>query len=309
MQALYMEAKGDCMSENKPVTLVVTDLDGTLLDSHKKVSERTRKAIAALKEHGILFGVASGRPVESGVILSKDWGLADSISFLIGMNGGALYDTRRKEKTVFSDMDGELILDVINTYKQNGMPHLHFEVMCGNKRYVEWSTPETLENAALFGEEEIIVNYDEFLKGRRVDKLIVRSLPEEQPAVIEISKKITSPNVTSFSTADVLYEYVNPEINKGYGLQKACDYYGLRLKDVVAFGDQSNDVEMLMLAGTGVAMANANSAAKTASNVVSDYTNDEDALAHYIEEVILPNAAGKVETEHGSVGQNILRTV
>ena len=77
----------------KPVTLVATDLDGTLLNSEKKVSEKNKEAIRRLKEHGILFGVVSGRPVESGLILCKGWGLEDSISFLIGMNGGVLYDT------------------------------------------------------------------------------------------------------------------------------------------------------------------------------------------------------------------------
>ena len=61
-------------NENKPVTLVVTDLDGTLLTSDKNVSEKNKEAIRKLKEHGILFGIASGRPVESGLILaSQDW--------------------------------------------------------------------------------------------------------------------------------------------------------------------------------------------------------------------------------------------
>lgn len=281
----------------KPVTLVITDLDGTLLDSEKNVSEANRQAIQNLKNHGILFGIASGRPVESGIFLSRKWGLEDSISFLVGMNGGAMYDMRRQEKEKFATMDGEEILEIIQHFRDLKDLNLHFEVMDGNSRYVEWSSPETLENAALYGENEIIVDLDEYLKGRRVDKLIIRSRPEDQSKVIEHAKKMKSDHVASYSTSDILYEYVKPEINKGYGLQKVCDHYGLSLDNVVAFGDEANDVEMLMLAGTGVAMANGITPAKMAANVVSDYTNDQDALAHFINEVIIPNAEGKLETE------------
>lgn len=279
--------------KDKTVTLVVTDLDGTLLDSTKNVTPKTRKAIEKLKEHGILFGIASGRPVESGLFLCKNWGLEDSISFLIGMNGGAFYDTRRHIKENYAHLDGELIWSIIEHFRD--MPNLHFEVMSGNNRYVEFSTPETLESAMIYGENEIVVDLKEYLKGRKMDKLIIRSLPEDQPKVIERSKSFHSDKVTCFPTSDVLFEYVDPNINKGYGVLEACKYYGLKPANVVAFGDESNDLEMLELAGTGVAMQNATRPVKVIADVVSDYTNDQDALAHYIEEVILPDNPDTLE--------------
>lgn len=237
------------------------------LDSNKNVSEANRKAIEQLKQHGILFGIASGRPVESGIFLCEKWGLKDSISFLVGMNGGAMYDMRLQQKDNFARMDGDTILEIIQHFRKLPELNLHFEVMDGNNRYVEWSSPETLENADLYGENEIIVDLDEFLKGRRVDKLIIRSKAEDQPKVVEHAKQLKTDHVASYSTSDILYEYVNPEINKGYGLQKVCDHYGLNLKNVVAFGDEANDVEMLMLAGTGVAMRNAIVPAKMAAQI------------------------------------------
>lgn len=276
-----------------PVTLVATDLDGTLLNDEKNVSARTREAMKKLKEHGILFGIVSGRPVESGLILAKNWGLEDSISFLIGMNGGVLFDTRRKEKEVFSLINGSTIQEIIDAYAS--MPDLHFEVMVGNKRYVAWSSEETLANARLYGEEEIVVDLRDFLASNFVNKLVIRSCPEQQPQVAEIAKNIDIPGVTGFSTSDILFEFVDPDINKGYGLQKVCDHFGLNLDNVVAFGDESNDIEMLMLAGTGVAMKNATPPVKAIADVISGYTNDQDALAHYVEEVILPASPDKVE--------------
>lgn len=285
----------------KEVTLVITDLDGTMLDSHKNVSDATRKAIRDLKNKGILFGIASGRPVESGLILAEKWGIGDSISFLVGMNGGAMYDTRQKQKYEFANMDGELLLEIINFIRKGedaGFGPVHFEVMDGNTRYVEWSSEETLKNADLYGEVEVIKNLDEYMKGRRFDKLIIRTDPEKQPALIEYSKGFTSDRFAAFPTANNLFEYVNPEINKGYGLQKVCDHFGLKMENVVAFGDEANDMEMLEQAGTGVAMGNAVPAVKAIADIVSEYTNDEDAEARYIEEVILANAKGELENPH-----------
>ena len=96
------------------VTLVATDLDGTFLNSQKEVSDLNRKAISALKHQGILFGIASGRPVETVHAMLEQWKIADSVSFIMGMNGGVIYDIRRRTKEEYHLLDGEIILDIIH---------------------------------------------------------------------------------------------------------------------------------------------------------------------------------------------------
>lgn len=278
-----------------PVTLIAVDLDGTLLDSDKNVSPRTRDVINTLKQYGILFGIVSGRPVESGIVLCRKWGIEESISYIAGMNGGALYDMRTKQKESYAHLDGKLILQILEYYKS--MPDLHVEVMVGNTRYVAWSTEATLANAEQFGENEVIVDLDEFLNTHIVDKLILRSRPEQQPEVAAIAKTIPLKSVVGFSTSDVLFEFVDPKINKGYGLDRLCEHFGVKHENTVAFGDESNDIEMLEKAGVGVAMGNATSVVKSIADVVIPWTNDEDGLARYIEEYILPNAQGRLNVK------------
>lgn len=281
----------------KQVCLVVTDLDGTFLNSKKEITPANRKAVKRLKDHGILFGIISGRPVESGVILNQsDWNLGKDLSVLGGMNGATILDLRTGEKDGMGMIDGYKVLEVISHYRD--IPGLHFEVMIGNVQYVEWVTEETQAIAKLFGEEEKIVNYDEFLKERRVNKLIIRSKPEQQPEIIERSKTFHVEGLKCFPTSDVLFEYVHPDVNKGIGLQQICEHYGISLENVVAFGDQANDIEMLSLAGTGVAVKNATPAVKAISDVVLEYTNDEDAIAHYINEVILKDVDYQLEGDY-----------
>ena len=278
--------------EQPLVTMIATDLDGTLLDSHKQVSEETRKVLRELKNRGILFGIASGRPVESGQILVHDWGLENDISFLIGMNGGALYDMRTKAKHKYYQLSGDKILEIMEHFKDMDVI---FQCMLGNDRFVSKSTEKTRAHAKLFCEHEHEVDLQEFLPGREIDKLILFLDPELMPAVRQRATTFSDPAYTSMQTADNLYEYMDPRINKGFGIEKACKHYGITPDHVVAFGDAENDEAMIETVGLGVAMANASDELKKIADVVLKETNDQDGLAHFVENVVLPANTDRLE--------------
>lgn len=278
--------------EQPLVTMIATDLDGTLLDSHKQVSAETRKVLRELKNRGILFGIASGRPVESGQILVHDWGLENDISFLIGMNGGALYDMRTKAKHKYYPLSGDKILEIMEHFKDMDVI---FQCMLGNDRFVSKSTEKTRAHAKLFCEHEHEVDLQEFLPGREIDKLILFLDPELMPAVRQRAMTFSDPAYTSMQTADNLYEYMDPRINKGFGIEKACKHYGITPDHVVAFGDAENDEAMIETVGLGVAMANASDELKKIADVVLKETNDQDGLAHFVENVVLPANTDRLE--------------
>ncbi|WP_289221352.1 HAD family hydrolase [Faecalibaculum rodentium] len=278
--------------EQPLVTMIATDLDGTLLDSHKQVSEETRKVLRELKNRGILFGIASGRPVESGQILVHDWGLENDISFLIGMNGGALYDMRTKAKHKYYPLSGDKILEIMEHFKDMDVI---FQCMLGNDRFVSKSTEKTRAHAKLFCEHEHEVDLQEFLPGREIDKLILFLDPELMPAVRQRATTFSDRAYTSMQTADNLYEYMDPRINKGFGIEKACKHYGITPDHVVAFGDAENDEAMIETVGLGVAMANASDELKKIADVVLKETNDQDGLAHFVENVVLPANTDRLE--------------
>ncbi|OLU43913.1 Cof-type HAD-IIB family hydrolase [Faecalibaculum rodentium] len=278
--------------EQPLVTMIATDLDGTLLDSHKQVSAETRKVLRELKNRGILFGIASGRPVESGQILVHDWGLENDISFLIGMNGGALYDMRTKAKHKYYPLSGDKILEIMEHFKDMDVI---FQCMLGNDRFVSKSTEKTKAHAKLFCEHEHEVDLQEFLPGREIDKLILFLDPELMPAVRQRATTFSDPAYTSMQTADNLYEYMDPRINKGFGIEKACKHYGITPDHVVAFGDAENDEAMIETVGLGVAMANASDELKKIADVVLKETNDQDGLAHFVEKVVLPANTDRLE--------------
>eukprot|EP00658_Telonema_sp_P-2_P012460 TRINITY_DN14741_c0_g1_i4.p1 TRINITY_DN14741_c0_g1~~TRINITY_DN14741_c0_g1_i4.p1 ORF type:complete len:376 (+),score=89.81 TRINITY_DN14741_c0_g1_i4:178-1305(+) len=82
-------------------------------------------------------------------------------------------------------------------------------------------------------------------------------------------------------------EVVHIQVNKGRSLEQLCRWFGVPLAEVFAIGDGENDAEMLTLAGTGVAMANAKPKTKAAADLVLEWSNDEDGVAKYLGEKLL----------------------
>ena len=237
----------------EPVTLIATDLDGTFLNSKKQVSDLNRKAVSKLKNHGILFGIASGRPVETVRTMLKKWKIEDSVSFIMGMNGGVVYDLRQRTKEEYHVLDGEVVLDVIHFFEDLDVD---FWILEGATRYTNHTC----------------------------NKLIIHCDKEYMPIVLERAKQYKNEACVGFLTADNLFEYVDPRINKGYGIEKVAKHFGVKLENCVAFGDEQNDKEMLEKVGMGVCMKNGSQDVKECSAFVSPYTNDESAVGRFIEE-------------------------
>eukprot|EP00913_Durusdinium_trenchii_P012826 g12042.t1 len=83
-----------------------------------------------------------------------------------------------------------------------------------------------------------------------------------------------------WTTGPLVLRFLPADVNKGDTLLRLCnDHLGIRMDEVIAFGDNYNDMEMLTLAGEGVAMKNAKDELKEAANRVSEWSNDEDAVA------------------------------
>lgn len=268
------------------VKCIATDLDGTFLTNQKTISPRNRQAIQACKEKGILFGIATGRPTETTQKMVKKWNLEKEVDFIMGMNGGLIYDCHTEKMEQFHPLDGSTIQEIIRFFE--GTKAI-FHVKMGLDRYTNFSNETTRKDAKRFGENEIQVDLIPFLEGKKVAKLNVVSDPKDQGKVIERANafKALHPEVVGFPTQAYIYEFVDYRINKGFGLKKVADHYGIGMENTLAFGDAENDLKLLEAAGCGVAMKNGAKIVKANANVVFPFTNQEDAVARYLEEHVL----------------------
>ena len=268
--------------ERKEITLVATDLDGTFLNSEKEVPPFNRQMISRLKEKGILFGICSGRPIDTVRPMLRDWGILDSVSFIVGMNGGTLYDMRSKEKEDYHLVSGNDAIDVIHFFEDL---EVEFYVLIGPVKFLNKITRETREEADSYGAFEVETDLESFLIDRDINKVVIWCKDEKMmPVVEQRAKEFHHENLIGYPTGPNYFEYLDPRTNKGFGLARLAKHYGTTLDHIMAFGDAENDREMLGMAGGGVCMKNGKAITKQAADHVTALTNDESAVGHFLED-------------------------
>ena len=268
------------------VRLIATDLDGTFLNNDKMVSEKNKEAIHKCKEKGILFGIATGRPADTTKVMVQRWGIEDDVDFIMGMNGGLIYDYHSDTEDLYYPLQGSLLQEIIRFYEGYDVI---FHVKIGVMRYTNVSSEESKIEANRVGEIEEQVDLIPFLEGKTVSKLNVICDPSYQPIVKERAQEFIKdhPEVTGFPTQPQIFEFVDCRVNKGFGLKKIAEHFHISIEETLAFGDEENDATLLEVAGCGVCMQNGSDKTKAASDVVTERTNQEDAIAYYLEENVL----------------------
>lgn len=260
------------------ISLVLCDLDGTLLDPESMVSSRTLSAIDALRRRGVHFGTASGRDLRSLEALFDLWGLTGLVDVAVGMNGADVADLRtgRVERDYL--VRPEVFRDIMAVYAD--LP-VNFAVVVDGT-YVAAHDDGLLDALAESGRVRTAVDPGlvATLDQPRT-KLHVMCHAGDMARVERRAQLTDATRATGVRTADTLFEFQYPGINKAVGMRRAAAMLGLEAGRVMAFGDAENDVEMLHEAAVGVAMGNARPAVRQ----VADHgtaTNADDGVAVFL---------------------------
>jgi len=260
------------------VRLVATDLDGTLLQPDETISPRARRAIADVHDAGVLVVAATGRGWRSAVPLLE---VVPQVATAICSNGALIHDVAQAAATdVFAfpaELGQRLLESVLSAVPDAG---LAWELAEGGFGY---------DSAYAGIRPEVRVRYPG-LEGEvpRVDdamlKLLVRHRSLDEAALLRVLEPAVPDDVHATSSGFGIVEITGAGVHKAHALGVLCRRLGIDASEVVAFGDNRNDVEMLRWAGRGVAMGNAVPAAVEAAD---EQTADHgaDGVAIVIEEV------------------------
>lgn len=282
----------------KKIKLVMSDIDGTLINSDHKVSDRTKEAVHKLIESGVEFGIATGRNYESAVGIVEQLELDPKTIPIVSLNGYWVdhpeknyefrdetmdYETSKKlgeigadfymgvlyffDDKVYSHMD-ELSLKDYEFSKGSG--HMHFfkdghtmERIKSIEEIKHVFTPDHKLLKIVFVQDE---DYTELVKER-----ISRNFPEEYDVLM-----------VGRGWAEIMPKAVN----KGKAILEYAKSRGLDSTEILAFGDSDNDLTMINYLGTGIAMKNARNSLKVLANDITDSNND-DGVAKYLEKHLL----------------------
>jgi hypothetical protein len=283
------------------IRLIALDLDGTLLDSRGRLSERNRAAVAAARERGARVALVTGRRFRDARPLALEMGLDVPV---IAHNGALTKHARTLETVAAVLMPVGAAHACIRLGRARGADALvsddhtgagllvYDHISEGNTalaKYIEWSRRVVGEDAAAAIRQvpslEDYLDHDPLHIAFSGGCEPMRRLSEEMGRELGGSVKLL---LTLYPKPDfALLDVLHPSASKGAGLAAVAEEYGLTREEVMAVGDNHNDLEMLEYAGTGVLMANADPALAERGPFHPTASNDEDGVAEAIERFVL----------------------
>ncbi|MFN3366026.1 MULTISPECIES: Cof-type HAD-IIB family hydrolase [unclassified Exiguobacterium] len=260
--------------------LIAVDLDGTLLRDDKTISERNVRALQAAREAGHEVMIATGRPQRHSIMYYEELGLTTP---LINFNGALVHHPKDPSYEVTHrpiplKTAHEIIEEVSDTKAHNIVvevtDHVYF-----HKDPQEFYSP--------YAERALSVTSGNLLKHLQDEptSLLIHATKEHVDNVRARLNKVHAEAVLNrqWRMPEHMIEVMSQNTSKALGLREVSKHLGINRKNIIAFGDEENDLEMLDYVGTGVAMGNAISQLKAVADEVTA-SNMEDGIAIYLEE-------------------------
>jgi Cof subfamily protein (haloacid dehalogenase superfamily) len=288
-----------------PIRLLALDLDGTLLNSRGEISPRNSRALALAREQGVRVALVTGRRFRDARPLALELGLDVPV---ISHNGALTKHARTLETVaaillpleaaqVVLRLGREHDLDAMVSDDHEGLGVLLYDrISEGNtalEKYIAWSRRIHGDEAA----ESVrrVPSLEEYLDHAPVHIAFSGGCARMQ-MLAEMLRSELGENIKAFATMYpkqdfALIDVVSPQASKGFGVAAVAAELNVARDEVMAVGDNHNDLEMLHFAGTGVVMGNAQVALHDVERFHRTATNDEDGVALAIERFILKGTA------------------
>ncbi|MEP2238950.1 MAG: HAD family hydrolase [Maribacter sp.] len=258
------------------IKMVVTDMDGTLLNSNHQVSDQFFDIFKDLKSQGIIFVAASGRQYNS--IIDKLDVIKDDI-IVIAENGG--FAMKQQTEILATPLEQKHVQDILETL--DNIANIHPVICTKHKAYLtNKSNAFTNKLAEYYTEYEIIENLSDF--SSEVIKIAIYHFESSEEHIYPYVKQFETHLKVKVSGENWL-DISNMNANKGYALDKLMQSYNLKSDEVMVFGDFNNDLEMLALSDFGFAMKNAHPNVKEVAKY-STLSNDENGVEHILKMLV-----------------------
>lgn len=271
------------------IKCIALDLDRTTLNAQGKLSKANEEAIRKAVAKGIHVCIASGRAFDT---LPQDVVSIPGIEYAITSNGAAVYRIQDKQclrSYVLTEQSVKKILELTKDFP------VTYE---GFIRGTAYAAKEYIEDPVKFGATEHAVAYVQstrhlqddivsFLKQHddELDSMdiVVKDEAQKQKVIEVLKAEVEDIYITS--SISQLVEISYKDAGKRSGVKFITEYLGLNPKQVAAFGDADNDIDMLEYAGCGIAMENASNALLAVADVVTLH-HDRDGVAYALKNIL-----------------------
>ena len=265
--------------------LIALDMDGTLFNSKKEITQRTKTAIAKAKAKGIKVVLATGRPLDGIKPALSELNLIEESGYVLCFNGALVVNAKTNEAIFECVLNGKDYKELANAAKELNLHHHAFSARHGLitdelNYYTDYEAQINKLNITVVNPQVDILDDEAIIKVMFIDppEVLAEAMPK-MPVWI-------SERYNAFNSSPFFFEITNKNVDKGAGLKQLAQYLNIAQAEVIACGDEANDYSMINYAGLGVAMGNAIDKVKAVANYITD-TNDEDGVAKVIEKFML----------------------
>lgn len=264
--------------------LLVLDLDGTLTNSQKKITGKTKEAIRKAQEKGIKVVLASGRPTYGIVPLANELRLDTLGGYILSYNGGEIIDWKTKEVLHARQLDPQVLPYLYKSAKKND-----FAIITYQNQFIITESPDDIyvHKEAFLNKMEI-KKVDNFLSyvDYPVSKCLITGESEQLIVLEKEMNDYLKGTMGVFRSEPFFLELVPNGIDKAQSLGILLEKLGMTADEMMACGDGFNDLSMIQFAGLGVAMGNAQLIVRQQADFIT-LSNEEDGVAHVVERFLL----------------------
>lgn len=264
--------------------MLALDLDGTLTDSRKRISSRTKEALMQMQREGHTLVLASGRPTQGILPLAGELKMEEYGGYVLSYNGGRIMDCRTQSLIYQQTLPMDIVPEVFQMAEKLGIGMLSYEgdsIITG-MHYDEYMELEKNINHLPLRQIPNVGEYIDF----PVNKCLGTAEPEIAAAAEQEYLKAFGDRASISRSEPFFVEVLPLGVNKATSLERLCEITGHSREDLIACGDGFNDVDMVEYAGLGVAMENAQEAVKRVADYITA-SNDEDGVAEVVYRFII----------------------
>lgn len=267
-------------------SIIALDLDDTLLRDDLTVSDYTVETLCKATDEGIYVTLCSGRPDNAILPYVRQLEIAGKQTgrYLIAQNGTSITDLHLR-KEIYSHLTDASSL--ITAYREAKKMGLVAEVLSPSTIYAsaenEWTMRDKTVSKLKF---EVVDDFEHFLM-KRFPKIVIPGDPELIQKLLVRMKKLLGDTCLVMTTKPFYLEIQSKDSGKGEALMWLANYIGLDTERVMSFGDSMNDVSMMQKAPLSVAMINGLDEIKALARFNTEYTNNEDGVARFLNSYVL----------------------
>ncbi len=264
--------------------LLVLDLDGTLTNSQKEITKKTKAALLKVQQCGIKVILASGRPTYGVAPLADELCLDTFGGYILSYNGGEIIDWKTKEVVYSKLLDPHVLPYLYDCAKKNNLAIITYK-----DEFIITESPDDkyiLKEAFL--NKMKIKKVGQFLSAINfpIAKCIITGSPDRLILLEKEMNEYLKGSMGVYRSEPFFLELVPNGIDKAHSLSILLDKLGMDRTEVIACGDGFNDLSMIKYAGLGIAMANAQDIVKEHADFVT-LSNEEDGIVYMLEKFLL----------------------